>query len=63
MTTPMTVEYANNTEVTAYLMGRVPAARWGVPSDLDPALLFLASPANTFTTGVSITVDGGFCGK
>lgn len=59
----MTEEYASNPEVTAYLMSRVPAARWGVPNDLDPALLFLASPANTLTTGVSITVDGGFCGK
>lgn len=59
----MTEAYTTNPEVDAYLMGRVPAARWGLPSDLDPALLFLTSPANTFTTGVSITVDGGFCGK
>lgn len=61
--TPMTEAYLKDPKVTAYLVGRTPAARWGVPSDLDPAVLFLASPANTFTTGISLTVDGGLCGK
>ncbi|GAD92409.1 hypothetical protein NECHADRAFT_55852 [Paecilomyces variotii No. 5] len=63
MGTPMTDVYANDPAVTDYLMSRVPAARRGTPADLDPAVLFLASPVNTFTTGVSVTVDGGFCGK
>ena len=59
----MTEVYTKDPATNSYLMGRVPAARWGVPNDLDPAVLFLASPANTFVTGESIAVDGGFCGK
>ncbi|OAA59742.1 NAD(P)-binding domain protein [Niveomyces insectorum RCEF 264] len=63
MHTPLTEVYVQDKEASDYLMNRVPAGRWGVPSDLDTAVLYLASPANTFTSGVSITVDGGFCGK
>jgi len=63
MRTAMTDIYANDPSITQYLMSRVPAARWGVPQDLDAAALFLVAPSNTFTTGVSVTVDGGFCGK
>jgi 2-deoxy-D-gluconate 3-dehydrogenase len=63
MVTPMTTAYFEDEAVTSSLLGRVPAGRWGMPTDLEPAVLFLASPANTFTTGTSVTVDGGFCGN
>jgi NAD(P)-dependent dehydrogenase (short-subunit alcohol dehydrogenase family) len=59
----MTDAYANDTAITSYIMERVPIGRWGTPIELNPAVLFLASPANTFTTGISVAVDGGFCGK
>lgn len=63
MRTPLTALYYNDKDASDYLINRVPAGRWGEPEDLDAAALFLAAPMNTFTTGVSITVDGGFCGK
>ena len=37
-----------------------PAGRWGSPSDLAGAAVFLASPASDFVTGGSIPVDGGW---
>jgi NAD(P)-dependent dehydrogenase (short-subunit alcohol dehydrogenase family) len=38
---------------------RIPAARFGVPEDLDGALLLLVAPAGRYITGVVIPVDGG----
>lgn len=63
MRTTMTDAYARDPAVTSALMSRVPMARWGTPTELNSVVLFLAAPGNTFTTGISIAVDGGFCGK
>lgn len=41
------------------LKQRVPQRRFGVPADLDGALLLLASEASSFMTGAVIAVDGG----
>jgi gluconate 5-dehydrogenase len=38
---------------------RTPMARWGDPSELSAAALYLASRASGYTTGSVITVDGG----
>jgi len=45
------------------VLGRFPAARWGQPSDLAGAALFLASPASDYVTGTILTVDGGWMGR
>jgi 2-deoxy-D-gluconate 3-dehydrogenase len=42
------------------VLSRVPAGRWGRPSDLAGVAVFLASGASDFVTGTGITVDGGY---
>jgi NAD(P)-dependent dehydrogenase (short-subunit alcohol dehydrogenase family) len=39
---------------------RTPVRRWGTPEDLASAIVFLADPTNTFHTGDTIVVDGGY---
>jgi NAD(P)-dependent dehydrogenase (short-subunit alcohol dehydrogenase family) len=39
---------------------RTPVRRWGTPADLGPAIVFLADPSNTFHTGDTVVVDGGY---
>lgn len=42
------------------LLDRTPMRRYGEPEELISALLYLASPESSFTTGQIVTVDGGF---
>jgi NAD(P)-dependent dehydrogenase (short-subunit alcohol dehydrogenase family) len=42
------------------IVDHTPAARFGAPEDLLGTLLWLASPASAFVTGVVVPVDGGF---
>ena len=37
----------------------IPAGRWGTPSDIGGAAVFLASPAADYVHGVTLPVDGG----
>jgi gluconate 5-dehydrogenase len=49
-----------------FIISRTPAARWGVPEDLQGAAIFLASKASDFVSGHVLYVDGGilaFLGK
>lgn len=41
-------------------VNRVPMRRMADPSELVPALLYLFSPASTYTTGTDVVVDGGY---
>jgi 2-dehydro-3-deoxy-D-gluconate 5-dehydrogenase len=42
---------------------RIPAARWGTPSDIGGAVVFLASSAADYVHGVTLPVDGGWLGR
>jgi len=46
-------------EFNAMVRSRTPAGRWGEPSDLAGAAVFLASRASDYVTGQIIYVEGG----
>lgn len=48
MDATMTTGYQADPVMVQYPMSKVPMQRWGVPDDLQSAVLFLASPANRF---------------
>jgi 2-dehydro-3-deoxy-D-gluconate 5-dehydrogenase len=45
------------------ILERIPAARWGQPSDLAGAAVFLASSASDYVQGHILAVDGGWLGR
>ena len=44
----------------AWVLSRIPMGRWGRPSDLVGAAVFLASSASDYVTGQAVYVDGGW---
>ena len=45
------------------ILDRIPAGRWGEPSDLGGAAVFLASDAAAYVTGHILAVDGGWLAR
>ena len=45
------------------ILGRIPTGRWGDPSDLDGAVIFLASEASNYVQGITLPVDGGWLSR
>ena len=45
------------------ILERIPAGRWGEPSDLAGAAVFLCSRASDYITGSVLAVDGGWLGR
>ena len=45
------------------ILSRIPANRWGEPGDMDGAVVFLASSASDYLSGIVLPVDGGWCGR
>jgi len=53
----------NDPERSAAILGRIPAGRWGVPSDIGDAAVFLLAPASNYMHGAVIPVDGGWLAR
>jgi len=45
------------------ILGRIPAGRWGDPSDIGGAAVFLSSSASDYVQGVTLPVDGGWLAR
>lgn len=45
------------------ILDRIPAGRWGEPSDLAGPCVFLASNASNYINGYTIAVDGGWLSR
>ncbi len=45
------------------ILDRIPAGRWGLPSDLAGPVVFLCSPASAYINGYTIAVDGGWLAR
>ncbi|MFT3754696.1 MAG: 2-dehydro-3-deoxy-D-gluconate 5-dehydrogenase KduD [Pseudoxanthomonas sp.] len=45
------------------ILERIPAARWGKPSDLGGAAVFLSSAASDYVNGAVLPVDGGWLAR
>ncbi|MEZ2333477.1 2-dehydro-3-deoxy-D-gluconate 5-dehydrogenase KduD [Mesorhizobium sp. RCC_202] len=60
----------NNTEAlradpdrSAAILGRIPAGRWGRPSDIGDAAVFLLAAASDYMHGAVMPVDGGWLAR
>jgi 2-deoxy-D-gluconate 3-dehydrogenase len=58
--TDITQALRKDSERTTWITSRIPKGRWGQPSDLAGAALFLSAPASDYVSGVVLAVDGGF---
>ncbi len=58
-TAPLREDGARN----ASILSRIPAGRWGQPSDLVGAVIFLASAASDYVNGHVLVVDGGWMAR
>jgi 3alpha(or 20beta)-hydroxysteroid dehydrogenase len=55
--TPM--NYDNPPRMNEVLVKTTPMRRMGEPNEIAEAVLFLASPVSSFTTGAELAIDGG----
>lgn len=53
----------NDPDRSAAILGRIPAGRWGFPSDIGDAAVFLLAPASNYMHGAVIAVDGGWLAR
>lgn len=57
--TRMTARSRVDPDYEKRLLKAIPMRRWGEPSEIADAILFLASPAASYITGQSLAIDGG----
>lgn len=60
MASDMTAALQADPERNKAILERIPAGRWGEPTDLQGAAVFLASAASDYMHGAIIPVDGGW---
>jgi 2-deoxy-D-gluconate 3-dehydrogenase len=63
MSTDNTAQLRADEDRSAAILARIPAGRWGLPSDLAGTAIFLASSASDYVNGAIIPVDGGWLAR
>ena len=63
METNNTTALRENEDRNAAILTRIPAQRWGLPSDIAGPCVFLASDAANYINGYTIAVDGGWLAR
>ena len=58
--TAITANTRSHPESSKRVLDHIPADRWGEPSDLMGAVVFLASRASDYVNGHVLSVDGGY---
>jgi NAD(P)-dependent dehydrogenase (short-subunit alcohol dehydrogenase family) len=66
--TPMLPDFfagasASDEDLKAAAVALIPAGRLGTPRDVAEAVVFLASDASSFITGVALAIDGGYTAR
>lgn len=61
--TPMSAEFVNNDQMRAWFLSQTALPRIGQAREVAQAVLFLASDASSYITGVELPVDGGVIAK
>ena len=63
MATDNTEQLRKDPQRSSDILARIPAGRWGEPSDVGGTAVFLASPAANYLHGAIIPVDGGWLAR
>jgi 2-dehydro-3-deoxy-D-gluconate 5-dehydrogenase len=63
MATDNTTALRQDPQRSRQILERIPAGRWGEPSDLCGAAVFLCSSASDYVHGHVLLVDGGWMGR
>jgi NAD(P)-dependent dehydrogenase (short-subunit alcohol dehydrogenase family) len=58
--TPLTTALQEDAARSEAILARTAMKRWGRPDDIVGGVMFLASPAAAFVTGVILPIDGGY---
>ncbi|MEW9701816.1 SDR family NAD(P)-dependent oxidoreductase [Paenibacillus sp. SI8] len=61
--TPMSAEFVNNDQMREWFLSQTALPRIGQAREVAQAVLFLASDASAYITGVELPVDGGVIAK
>lgn len=63
MATNNTQQLRADEQRSSEILDRIPAGRWGLPSDLMGPVVFLASSASDYINGYTVAVDGGWLAR
>lgn len=63
MATNNTKQLRDDETRAGQILERIPAGRWGLPSDMMGAIVFLCSEASSYVNGFTLAVDGGWLAR